>query len=120
MEKDETPKKAEMAPGTLDALILKTLERDREPMHGCGIGQRLRRTTNDALRVEEGALYPALQRLAVNGWVKTEWGQSEKNHRAGSTDWRRRGGSDSGERSLTSSGRRRRFCSWRNRWGGRS
>jgi len=40
MEKDETPKKAEMAPGTLDALILKTLERDREPMHGCGIAQR--------------------------------------------------------------------------------
>ena len=82
MEKDKTPKKTEMVPGTLDMLILKTLERNREPMHGYGIAQYLRRTTDDVLRVEEGSLYPALQRLAINGWVKAEWGQSEKNHRA--------------------------------------
>jgi len=82
MEKDKMRKKAEMVPGTLEMLILKTLERNREPMHGYGVAQYLRRTTSDVLQVEEGSLYPALQRLAINGWVKAEWGQSEKNHRA--------------------------------------
>ena len=82
MEKDKKRKKAEMVPGTLEMLVLKTLERNQDPMHGYGIAQYLRRTTNDVLKVEEGSLYPALQRLAVNGWVKGEWGQSEKNHRA--------------------------------------
>ena len=82
MDKDKSRKKAEMVPGTLDMLILKTLERNREPIHGYGIAQYLRRTTNDVLKVEEGSLYPALQRLAINGWVDAEWGQSEKNHRA--------------------------------------
>src|SRR5262245_12860365 len=82
MEKGKTRKKAEMVPGTLEMLILKTLERNREPMHGYGVAQYLRRTTSDVLQVEEGSLYPALQRLAINGWVKAEWGQSEKNHRA--------------------------------------
>jgi len=82
MGKDKTPKKAEMAPGTLDMLIPKTLERNGEPMHGYGIAQYLRQTTNGVLQVEEGSLYPALQRLSINGWVKAEWGQSEKNHRA--------------------------------------
>jgi len=82
MGKDKTPKKAEMAPGTLDMLIPKTLERNGEPMHGYGIAQYLRQTTNGVLQVEEGSLYPALQCLSINGWVKAEWGQSEKNHRA--------------------------------------
>jgi PadR family transcriptional regulator, regulatory protein PadR len=82
MEKDHTRKKAEMAPGTLGMLIMKTLERDRGPMYGYGIAQYLRRTTGDVLQVEEGSLHPALQRLAINGWVNAEWGQSEKNHRA--------------------------------------
>ena len=82
MEKDKSHKKAEMVPGTLDMLILKTLVRSQEPMHGYGIAQYLRRTTNDVLQVEEGSLYPALQRLAINGWVEAEWGISEKNHRA--------------------------------------
>lgn len=82
MEKDKSSKKAEMVPGTLDMLIMKTLDRNREPMHGYGIAQYLRRTTGDVLQVEEGSLYPALQRLAINGWVNAEWGQSEKNHRA--------------------------------------
>jgi len=49
--------------------------------HGHGIAQYTRRTINDALQVEEGSLYPALQCLAINGWVKAEWGQSEKNQR---------------------------------------
>ena len=82
MENEKTHKKAEMVPGTLDILILMTLERNREPMHGYGIAKYLRRTTDDVLQVEEGSLYPALQRLAVKGWLKAEWGQSEKNHRA--------------------------------------
>jgi PadR family transcriptional regulator, regulatory protein PadR len=82
MEKDKTRKKTEMVPGTLDMLILKTLERNREPMHGYGIAQYLRRTTKDVLQVEEGSLYPALQRLAIKGWVKAEWGQSQNNRRA--------------------------------------
>jgi DNA-binding PadR family transcriptional regulator len=82
MEKDNSRKKAEMVPGTLEMLILKTLERNREPMHDYGISLYLRRTTNDVLQVEEGSLYPALQRLAIKGWVEAEWAMSEKNHRA--------------------------------------
>jgi PadR family transcriptional regulator, regulatory protein PadR len=82
MEKDRTREKAEMVPGTLDMLILKTLERNREPIHGYGIAQYLRRTTKDVLQVEEGLLYPALQRLAIKGWVNAEWGQSQNNRRA--------------------------------------
>jgi transcriptional regulator len=82
MEKGKSNKKGEMVPGTLDMLILKTLERNREPMHGYGIALYLRRTTNDVLQVEEGSLYPALQRLTINGWVDSEWAMSEKNHRA--------------------------------------
>ena len=74
--------KKEMLPGTLDMLILKTLERGTQPMHGYGIAQFIRQISNDVLRVEEGSLYPALQRLAIKGWVKAEWGVSDKNHRA--------------------------------------
>lgn len=76
------PKKTEMMPATLDMLILKTLERVTQPMHGYGIAQSIRQASDDVLRVEEGSLYPALQRLAVKGWVKAEWGISDKNHRA--------------------------------------
>jgi transcriptional regulator len=82
MENDRSRKKGEMVPGTLEMLILKTLERNREPMHGYGIALYLRRTTNDVLQVGEESLHPALQRLAVNGWVDSEWAMSEKNHRA--------------------------------------
>ena len=66
--------------GTLDLLILKTL--DLEPMHGWGIAERIQLFSDDVLQVPTGSLYPALQRLAINGWVEAEWGQSEKNHRA--------------------------------------
>jgi len=75
-------KKTELVPGTLEMLILKTLERNAEPMHGYGIARYIKQISGDVLRVEEGSLYPALQRLAIKGWVKAEWGQSENNRRA--------------------------------------
>ena len=82
MPKKEPQKKVEMMPGTLEMLILKTLEKNAQPLHGYGIAQYIRQISKDILQVEEGSLYPALQRLAVKGWVKAEWGMSEKNHRA--------------------------------------
>ena len=75
-------KKAEMMPGTLELLILKTLERHGEPLHGYGIARHIQRVSGEVLQVEEGSLYPALQRLAVKGWVKAEWGMSDNNRRA--------------------------------------
>ena len=72
--------KTEMLPGTLDMLILKTLS--RAPLHGYGIAQHIRQISDEVLRVEEGSLYPALQRLLVQGFVKAEWRQSETNRRA--------------------------------------
>jgi PadR family transcriptional regulator PadR len=72
--------KAELLPGTLDMLILKTLT--REPMHGYGIALLIKRMSDDVLTVEEGSLYPALQRLLLKGWVKAEWLKTETNRRA--------------------------------------
>ena len=71
-----------MLPGTLEMLILKSRERNIEPMHGYGIALYLRQISKDVLQVEEGSLYPALQRLAIKGWVKEEWGQSDNKRRA--------------------------------------
>lgn len=82
MRKDKSDQKAELLPGTLEMLILRTLERNAGPMHGYGIAFFIKQTSNDVLKVEEGSLYPALQRLALKGWVKAEWGQSENNRRA--------------------------------------
>jgi PadR family transcriptional regulator, regulatory protein PadR len=79
---EQHKKKTELLPGTLDMLILKTLDRHGGPMHGYGIARQIKQSSNEVLRVEEGSLYPALQRLALKGWVRTEWGQSEKNRRA--------------------------------------
>jgi len=73
-------KSPELLPGTLDLLILKTLVRGR--MHGYGIAQHLKTVSEDVLQVGESSLYPALQRLLLNGWVKAEWGASENNRRA--------------------------------------
>jgi PadR family transcriptional regulator len=70
----------ELLPGTLDLLILKTLFRG--PMHGYGIAQHLKTASDDILQVGESSLYPALQRLLLNGWVRAEWGASENNRRA--------------------------------------
>ena len=65
----------ELLPGTLEMLILKTLSRG--PNHGYGIAQHIRAVSEDALRIGEGSLYPALQRILVDGWVEAEWGVSE-------------------------------------------
>ncbi len=70
----------ELLPGTLELLILKVLA--RETMHGYGIAQRLKEKSEDVLQVGESSLYPALQRLLLNGWVDAEWGASENNRRA--------------------------------------
>src|SRR5215510_13190451 len=70
----------ELLPGTLDMLILKTLTRG--PMHGYGIALSIKRISDDVLTVEEGSLYPALQRLLLQGWVKAEWKKTETNRRA--------------------------------------
>ena len=67
-------------PGTLDMLILKTVSRGA--MHGYAIAQFIQQASRDVLRVEEGALYPALHRLEVRGLLKSEWGTSENNRRA--------------------------------------
>jgi transcriptional regulator len=75
-------KKSELLPGTLEMLILRSLSRNRAAMHGYGIAQFIKRVSGDVLEVEEGSLYPALQRLSLKGWVKAEWGLSENNRRA--------------------------------------
>jgi transcriptional regulator len=73
-------KKPDLLPGTLDMLILKTLQ--RAPLHGYGIALSIKRLSDDVLTVEEGSLYPALQRLLLQGWVKAEWKMTETNRRA--------------------------------------
>ncbi len=73
-------KKTELLPGTLDMLILKTLTRGS--LHGYGIAQSIKNISQDVLMVEEGSLYPALQRLSLQGWVKAEWRMTETNRRA--------------------------------------
>jgi transcriptional regulator len=73
-------RKIDLLHGTLDMLILKTLQ--RAPLHGYGIALSIKRLSEDALTVEEGSLYPALQRLLVAGWVKAEWKMTETNRRA--------------------------------------
>ena len=70
----------DLLPGTLDMLILQSLVGG--PKHGYGIAERLRQVSKDVLQVGESSLYPALQRLLLNGWVKAEWGTSENNRRA--------------------------------------
>ena len=67
-------------PGTLDMLVLKTLSRGA--MHGYSIAQFIQEASLEVLRVEEGALYPALHKLEVRGWLKAEWGVSDHNRRA--------------------------------------
>ncbi|MGE5815736.1 MAG: PadR family transcriptional regulator [Acidobacteriota bacterium] len=70
----------DLLPGTLDLLILKSLTLG--VMHGYGIAEHIQRTSGDVLQIEEGSLYPALQRLLVQGLVAAEWGQSANNRRA--------------------------------------
>lgn len=74
------PKKPDLMPGTLDMLILKTLTRGS--IHGYGIALSIKRLSDDVLTVEEGSLYPALQRLLLQDWAKAEWKMTETNRRA--------------------------------------
>ena len=70
----------DLVQGTVDLLILKTIA--LEPMHGWAIAQRIRQLSNDILQVQQGSLYPALQRLEKQGWITADWGASENNRRA--------------------------------------
>jgi PadR family transcriptional regulator PadR len=70
----------DLLPGTLDLLILRVIA--RESMHGYGIAQRLKALSDDVLQVGESSLYPALQRLLLNGYADAEWGPSENNRKA--------------------------------------
>jgi|SRR6516162_8808598 len=73
--------RVEIPPGTLYMLILTSLGR-LGPMHGYGIALHIQQTTDDVLQVEEGTLYPALQRMLIKGWVKAEWRVTENKRRA--------------------------------------
>ena len=73
--------RTEIPPGTLYMLILKSLTR-LGPMHGYGIALHIQQTTDEVLQVEEGSLYPALQRMLLKGWVQAEWRQTENKRRA--------------------------------------
>ncbi len=72
--------KRDLLPGTLDMLVLKTLS--AQAMHGYGIAQHLQRLSDDVIQVEEGSLYPALQRMRQKGWIKADWRQTPNNQRA--------------------------------------
>ena len=72
--------KRDLLPGTLDMLVLRTLA--VQPMHGYGIARHILELSNDVIRVEEGSLYPALQRMRQKGWIKAEWAQTPNNQRA--------------------------------------
>jgi len=76
---DRSPK-IDLPQGTLDLLILKALA--LEPQHGWAISDRIQQISKDALRVQQGSLYPALHRLERRGWIKAEWGASDNNRRA--------------------------------------
>jgi PadR family transcriptional regulator, regulatory protein PadR len=72
--------KNDLLPGTLDMMVLKILTRGT--LHGYGIAMLLKQLSEEVLQVEEGSLYPALQRLELNGWIEGEWGLSTNNRRA--------------------------------------
>jgi PadR family transcriptional regulator PadR len=80
MAKHADDERLELLQGTLDMLILRTLQWGSQ--HGHGIGQAIRRQSDDLLKIETGSLYPALHRLVKRGWLKAEWGVSEANQRA--------------------------------------
>ena len=73
-------RKSDLLQGTLDLLVLKTLE--LEPMHGWGIAQRIQQISQDVLQVNQGSLYPALHRLEEQGWIRSNWAASENNRQA--------------------------------------
>ncbi|MGH9396419.1 MAG: PadR family transcriptional regulator [Terriglobia bacterium] len=73
------PDQRDLFPGALEMMILRTLQ--RQPLHGYALAQHIQRTSKDLLQIEEGSLYPALQRLLKHGLVKAEWGVSSTNRR---------------------------------------
>jgi transcriptional regulator len=81
--------KSDLLQGTLDLLILKTL--DLEPMHGWGISQRIQQVSDSVLQVNQGSLYPALHRLEEQGWIASSWKTSENNRQARYYELTRRG-----------------------------
>jgi len=92
----------DLLPGMLDMLILKTLS--IQSMHGYAIAQHLLRLSRDVIRVEEGSLYPALQRMLVKGWLKDEWGALPRTAARDTIASRPRGGSSSSVRRNPTSG----------------
>lgn len=76
----QLPIKRDLLPGTLDMLVLKTISAG--PLHGYGIAQHIKRLSRDVLQVDEGSLYPALQRMRQRGWLTAEWRQTPNNQRA--------------------------------------
>jgi transcriptional regulator len=80
MSKPNDRARVELLQGTLDMLILRTLQWG--PQHGHGIGQAIRQQSDELLKVETGSLYPALHRLVKRGWLKAEWGVSDSNQKA--------------------------------------
>jgi PadR family transcriptional regulator, regulatory protein PadR len=76
-----TSSKADVLPGTLDLLVLKTLD-TMGPMHGFGIAQRIQQVSEELLQLNQGTLYPALLRLEQRGWIASQWGVSENNRKA--------------------------------------
>src|SRR2546430_17073113 len=80
----------DLFPGALEMMILQTLR--REPMHGYALAQVIKQTSGDLLQIEEGSLYPALQRMLKAGWVAAEWGISARNRRGGVFKMNQHGG----------------------------
>jgi PadR family transcriptional regulator, regulatory protein PadR len=74
------PPTTDLLQGTLDLLILQTL--DAGPMHGWGVAQRIQQVSKDVLQIGQGSLYPALHRLEYKGWIRADWGSSENNRKA--------------------------------------
>jgi transcriptional regulator len=79
-KRDTSPNRIDLLQGTLDLLVLQTLQWG--PQHGHGIGQAIRISSSDALQIEHGSIYPALHRLESRGWLASEWKMSEANRRA--------------------------------------
>jgi PadR family transcriptional regulator, regulatory protein PadR len=75
------PQKSEIPSGTLDMLILRTLSRT-EPLHGFEIADSIEQASGEVFHIEEGSLYPALQRMLLKGWLHAEWGRTDENRRA--------------------------------------
>jgi PadR family transcriptional regulator PadR len=76
-----TPPRGEVLQGTLDLIVLKTLDA-MGPLHGYGIAQRVRQVSEDLLKLNQGTLYPALLRLEQHGWISSKWGASDNNRKA--------------------------------------